>query len=135
MSDVVLSHRDPVLAAGARDALGRLGDLAVSLVRAAIVTDDGFEVAAHPERAPDGGRLASMSSAIQALGDAVTRELLGSGSQHLIIDSDQGRVVQRRVPGHPLVLVAVFTGTETTGSALAHVRVAAEAFARRLDAD
>lgn len=133
MSDVLAPHRDPRVMAEARDALRQLDDLALTLKRAAIVTDDGFEVARHPDAAADGERLASMASAIQALADAVTRELVAGASQHIIIDADEGRVVQRRVPGHDLVLVAVFRGDETTGSALANVRVTAEAFARRLD--
>jgi len=80
------------------------------------------------DTAPD-GRLASMASSIQALSEAVTRELGIGDSRSVTIASDHGHVVQLRVPGHPLVLAALFDDDETLGKALALTRRSAEKIA------
>ena len=53
------------------EALLQLGKTCSSLKFAVMVSDDGFEVASAGTHAQQGGRLASMTSSMQALGDAV----------------------------------------------------------------
>jgi predicted regulator of Ras-like GTPase activity (Roadblock/LC7/MglB family) len=96
-------------------------DVASSLVYAALLTDDGFDVARLPSPT-DGARFASMASSMQALGDAVTHELKIGSSEYIIIASPKGYVVQLRVPGHELVLSALFDNDATVGNALAITR-------------
>jgi predicted regulator of Ras-like GTPase activity (Roadblock/LC7/MglB family) len=89
-----------------------------SLIYAALLTDDGFDVARLPGKT-DGPRFAGMASSMQALGDAVTHELSIGDSEYLIIASGKGHVVQLRVPGQELVLSALFDNDATVGHALA----------------
>jgi predicted regulator of Ras-like GTPase activity (Roadblock/LC7/MglB family) len=119
------AHRNPAVQAAGHEALAEMRDLCTSLVYAAIVTDDGFDVVRLPGARMDSGRFASMSSSMQALGDAVARELRMGPSQYLIIGSENAHVVQLRVPDHPLVLSALFDDEETVGKALAISRTAA----------
>lgn len=126
-------HRDPAVIAHGDAVLREMRELATSLVYAVILTDDGFEVvhvpAARAGDASSDGRLASMASSIQALSEAVARELGIGESRSVIIDSDNGHVVQLRVPGQPLVLAALFDDDETLGKALSLSRRSAEKFA------
>src|SRR5664279_6336073 len=92
-----------------------------SLTYAALLTDDGFDVARLPGET-DGARFAGMASSMQALGDAVTHELKIGNSEYIIIASGKGYVVQLRVPGQLLVLSALFDNYATVGSALAIAR-------------
>ena len=121
----VPAHRDEALIEHGRAVLAGMKDLAASLKVAMLLTDDGFEVARYPEVETD-GRFASISSAIQALSDAVTRELAMGSTDSVIIASATGHVVQRRIPGRPLVLAAVFDSEETLGKALSVSRLSAE---------
>ena len=73
-----------------------------------------------------------MASSIQALTDAVAYELRIGAAKSVIIASDSGHVIQLRVPGHDLVLVALFDENETVRMALSKLRVAAERLAERL---
>lgn len=124
-------HKDPVVLELATVALHDLTDLAKSVRYATVLTDDGFEVDGVPAYEDD--RLSSMASSIQALSEAVVRELAIGGEQYVIIAADAGHVIQLRVPGHQLVLAAVFDLDETLGKALATCRIAAERFATALD--
>jgi predicted regulator of Ras-like GTPase activity (Roadblock/LC7/MglB family) len=121
----VALHKDPGLIAHGTAVLAGMRELCSSLVYAALVTDDGFEVIRLPEAA-DGGRFASMASSMQALGDAVARELQIGAGEFIIIASEHGHVVQLRVPGEPLVLSALFDNDETLGMALSISRQSAE---------
>ena len=116
--------------------LSDMKDVCSSLVYAALLTDDGFEVVrlATLAATSDGGRFASMASSMQALSEAVARELHIGPSQYTIIASAHGHVVQLRVPGQPLVLSALFDDDETLGKALAVSRVTAEKVAAMLAA-
>lgn len=130
-------HKDADVVALAADALAGLRELCRSLVYATVLTDDGFEVAhaaAGAGGAVDDGRMASMASSIQALGDAVARELGIGESDYVVLASERGHVIQRRVAGRPLVLAALFDDDETLGKALSISRVATERLARALEA-
>jgi predicted regulator of Ras-like GTPase activity (Roadblock/LC7/MglB family) len=70
-----------------------------------------------------------MASSMQALGDAVTNELSIGDSEYIIIASGKGHVVQLRVPGHELVLSALFDNDATVGHALAVTRSFAQKMA------
>ena len=124
-------HKDPVVQDLATVALHDLTDLAKAVRYATVLTDDGFEVDGVPAYEDD--RLSSMASSMQALSEAVVRELAIGGAQYVIIAADDGHVIQLRVPGHHLVLAAVFDLDETLGTALATCRFAAERFASSLD--
>lgn len=116
-------HRDPVTIEQGRAALSQMRFEARSLVNATLLTDDGFEIVSYPESDRDDGRLASMSSSIQALADAVARELQRGESEFVIISADRSHVIQRRVPGRPIVLAAVFAKEETLGQALSLTKI------------
>lgn len=123
-------HRDPLVIDLATAALHELTDLAHSVRYATVLTEDGFEVDGLPAHEDD--RLSSLASSVQALSEAVARELRIGDAQYVIIAAEGGHVIQLRVPGHPLVLAAVFHLDETLGKALATTRVVAEHLAANL---
>jgi predicted regulator of Ras-like GTPase activity (Roadblock/LC7/MglB family) len=130
-------HHDPGAIEFGTSVLAEMKELCHSLVYAALLTDDGFEVVRLSSTSTDGGRFASMASSMQALGDAVARELSLGTSQYIIIASPTGYVVQLRVPDHPVVLSALFDDDETVGKALAITRSSAakmSAFLARVSA-
>lgn len=102
------AHKDPQITAVGEAALTDLQKLSAALVHAAIVTEDGFEVCRRPRAIGAGDRLASMASSIQALSDAVALDLTIGAAQSVIIQADTGHVIQLRIPGNDLVLVALF---------------------------
>jgi uncharacterized protein len=114
-------HTKPAVVTAASALLADMKDAASSLTYAALLTDDGFDVARLPGQT-DGARFAGMASSMQALGDAVTHELKIGSSEYIIIASGKGYVVQLRVPGHELVLSALWDNDATIGNALAITR-------------
>jgi predicted regulator of Ras-like GTPase activity (Roadblock/LC7/MglB family) len=117
----------PKVVEAASTLLNEMKGAASSLTYAALLTDDGFDVARFPAQ-KDGARFAGMASSMQALGDAVTHELKIGDSEYIIIASAKGHVVQLRVPGKELVLSALFDNDATVGHALAIAR----SFAQRM---
>jgi predicted regulator of Ras-like GTPase activity (Roadblock/LC7/MglB family) len=122
-------HKDPAVIEHGAALLAGMKDVCPSLLYAALLTDDGFEVVRLARTDRDGGRFASMASSMQALSDAVARELSIGMSEYTIIASASGHVVQLRVPGHALVLSSLFDDDETLGKALAISRQTAERMA------
>lgn len=120
-------HLKPDVVEAATTLLGDMKIAASSLMYAALLTDDGFDVARFPVKT-DGERFAGMASSMQALGDAVTHELNIGDSEYIIIASGTGHVVQLRVPAQELVLSALFDNDATVGHALAITR----SFAQRM---
>lgn len=118
----VAVQNDPVVTTAASALLAEMKSVSVSLVYAAFLTDDGFDVARLPSRTADGPRFASMASSMQALGDAVSHELRMGTTEYLIISGADGYVVQLRVPGSLMVLSAHFDNDATIGNALAIAR-------------
>lgn len=106
MNDVP-PHRDPVVVGAVEDALARLQRRCPAVAIAVVLTDDGFEIARTAQSSEGAGRLASMASSLQALGEAIARELTLGAPRHLLIDAAEGAVLLRRVEGHPFALVAV----------------------------
>ncbi|MBI5160846.1 MAG: roadblock/LC7 domain-containing protein [Micrococcales bacterium] len=123
------AHLDPQVKEHAARVLAGMREFAASMIYAAVLTDDGFEVADYSDGRTDASRMASMSSSVQALSDAVARELRIGTAEYVIIASDQGHVLQRRVPGQPLVLAALFDTYETLGKAIAVSKMGAQRMA------
>jgi predicted regulator of Ras-like GTPase activity (Roadblock/LC7/MglB family) len=121
-------HTKPAVVKAASTLLAEMKDVASSLTYAALLTDDGFDVARLPGET-DGARFAGMASSMQALGDAVAHELKIGTGEYIIIASGKGYVVQLRVPGQELVLSALFDNDATIGSALAITRTYAQKMA------
>lgn len=115
-------QNDPIITEAASEILKEMKSVSVSLVYAAFLTDDGFDVARLPSRTTDGPRFASMASSMQALGEAVAHELHIGDSEYLIISAAKGYVVQLRVIGQPIVLSALFDNDATVGAALGLAR-------------
>ena len=127
------AHQDPRIIDRATQTLAWMKDVCPSLRYAALLTDDGFEVASLSGGVSDGSRMASMSSSVQALSDAVARELRIGLADYVVIASSQGHVIQRRVPDHPIVIAALFDTYETLGKALSIARSGAERMAAPLE--
>jgi len=123
--DSEISHLDPTTIGAATQTLNAMKEMAVSIVYAALLTDDGFEIVHLQGSTTNGDRFASISSSIQALGDAVARELRIGSSEYIIIASDLGHVIQLRVDSSDIVLVALFDTGETLGKALSITRLSA----------
>ena len=131
-------HRDPAVITAAYDALAALRELLPSLVMGILVTDDGFEIArtdaSLAPATPSGDhRLASMASSMQALSEAVARELALGTTRLSLIDANEGRAVFRRVDGHPIVLAAVVGDDESLGRATSITKRAVEILSIALD--
>jgi uncharacterized protein len=121
-------HTKPAVVKAASTLLAEMKDATSSLTYAALLTDDGFDVARLPGQT-DGARFAGMASSMQALGDAVAHELRIGTSEYIIIASGKGYVVQLRVPGQELVLSGLFDSDATIGTALAVARTFAQKMA------
>lgn len=126
------AHRDPDVVNAAIAALAGLR-AQTALTVALMLTDDGFEIARHPRAEAQDQRLASMASSLQALGEAIIRELHLGDSRSMLLAADDGHTLLLRVPGQAIVLAAVFKAEETVGAALAATRAAANAFAKQLE--
>ena len=114
-------HTKPAVVKAASSLLADMQEASSSLTYAALLTDDGFDVARLPGPT-DGTRFAGMASSMQALGDAVAHELKIGTSEYIIIASGKGYVVQLRVPGQELVISALWDNDATIGNALAITR-------------
>jgi predicted regulator of Ras-like GTPase activity (Roadblock/LC7/MglB family) len=127
------AHKDPRLIALGADVLDEMNDICKSLVYGAFLTDDGFEVVGFPAARGDGSRMASMASSMQALGDAVAREMHLGTSEYIIVAAPKGYVIQLRVPGGDLVLSTMFGDSETLGKALSISRMSARKMSALMD--
>lgn len=99
--------------------LQELGASLPAITTAVLTSDDGFEIATYRAGAGS-GRIAAMSSSLQALSEALVREAgVGSGCT-AILEAQQGAVVVIRLgcaePRASLSVVA--TGEETLGRLL-----------------
>ena len=120
------AHKDETVIAHGAEVLASMKDLSRALVYASILTDDGFEVVSVPSAGERRiGRMASMASSMQALSDAVARELQMGLSEYIIIATESGYVIQLRIPGQTLVMSTKFDDSETLGKALSISRLSA----------
>lgn len=87
---------------------------------AVLTSSDGFEVASYPSERAMTPRIAAMSSSMQALSEALTREAGLDKSRSLIIETDTGTVIvlglQGTTPNVSLAVVA--SGSELLGKLL-----------------
>ena len=127
------AHRDPHIVAEAQRALVTLNELTPALKVAVLLTDDGFEIARYPELAGGDQRLPSMASSLQALSDAVTRELVLGTTRFALIEAAEGRVLLRRIPGHAIGFAAVFGEDEAVGQAISLSRRVVDDLVAALD--
>lgn len=121
-------HRDPVVIDAAQECLEQMRASMPSLIGAMLLTDDGFEIArtpAKPRTAVDvpetettSRRLASLASSMQALSDAIVRELRIGDQRLSLIETERGRIVFRRIPEHPIVLAAMMHDDTTLGQGM-----------------
>lgn len=130
-------HLDPVVVGLGSAELAALRSSSRSMLTASLLTDDGFEVVRVAEGAAgttDGARFASMASSIQALSEAVARELPMGTGEYVIIAADRGHLVQMRIPGSTIVLAALFDTDEMLGKALTVSRRSAARLGEQLAA-
>ena len=120
--DVLAAAKNPVLVSACDGALRTLADLCRSLKVGVFATDDGFEVTRFPASTDEDQRLTSMASSLQALTEAVAHDRLIGQTEYTLIEAGGGRVLLRRVPGHPLVLLAVYGSEELPGQAISNSR-------------
>lgn len=125
-------HRSQTIRDLCAEALAALADTSKAVKIAVVLSDDGFEVASLNVDEKNGSRLASMTSSMQALGDAVAREMKMRNSKYLLIESANGHVLQQRVADHPLVVCAVFDERETVGHSVFAVGACSSAIAARM---
>lgn len=104
-------HRDPRVVDAAATALDVFTADRPGVVTAAVLTDDGFEVARAPRPVDADGRLASMASSLQALGEAIARALALGATAQLALIGDEGSFIVRRIAELPLALVVVLRDT------------------------
>jgi len=109
VTEAIPAHRDPSVVAATERALDELSARCPTLVVAVLLTDDGFEVSRTAgERENDDHRLASMGSTLQALGEAVARELRLGEASHVVVSGARGSMLVRRVGALPFALIGVF---------------------------
>ena len=119
MSSTNVAFRPAEFAQAARHHLEAFVASNPDVAYAVLTTSDGFEVAAHPIK-PLTQKLAAMSSSLQALSEAITREAGLSNSRNLVIEAETGTIVVLGLPGStPRMSLAVVSGnSETLGRLL-----------------
>jgi predicted regulator of Ras-like GTPase activity (Roadblock/LC7/MglB family) len=109
VTEAIPAHRDPAVVAATERSLDELSARCPTLIAAVLLTDDGFEVSRTAgERDGDDHRLASMGSTLQALGEAVARELRLGEASHVVVAGARGSMLVRRVGALPFALIGVF---------------------------
>lgn len=101
---------------------------------AAVVTGDGFELAAVLRDGLAGNKLAAMTSSLLALSEAVVEELKMRGCRNVIIEGEAGIVVMMRVPadGLDLLMSVLCRADAVLGSVLYATRICATRLATQL---
>jgi len=74
---------------------------------AVLTSGDGFEVASHPPNQPMTARIAAMSSSMQALSEALTREAGLVDNRNLIIETGSGTVMILGLTSTPRLSLAI----------------------------
>lgn len=101
---------------------------------AAVVSGDGFEIAARLRGEVSGEKFAAMASSLLSLSEAVTQELRMRQCRNVIIQTDLGAVVTMRVPvGYrELLISALCNDASTLGAVLFATRECAQRLGQRL---
>jgi predicted regulator of Ras-like GTPase activity (Roadblock/LC7/MglB family) len=74
---------------------------------AVLTSGDGFEVASYPPGQPARAKIAAMSSSMQALSEALTREAGLTDNRNLIIETGSGTVMILGLASTPLLSLAI----------------------------
>ena len=74
---------------------------------AVLTSGDGFEVASYPANLAMTVKVAAMSSSMQALSEALTREAGLANNRSLIIETDSGTVLILGLAGTPRLSLAI----------------------------
>jgi predicted regulator of Ras-like GTPase activity (Roadblock/LC7/MglB family) len=74
---------------------------------AVLTSGDGFEVAAYPPGQQTSARIAAMSSSMQALSEALTREAGLTDNRNLIIETGSGTVMILGLASTPPLSLAI----------------------------
>lgn len=74
---------------------------------AVLTSGDGFEVASYPPDQPMTARIAAMSSSMQALSEALTREAGLTDNRNLIIETSGGTVMILGLASAPRLSLAI----------------------------
>lgn len=124
------------LHADCRDALEGLVSQTAGIDSAAVVTGDGFEVAAVLRAGVSADKLAAMVSSLLALSEAVAGELAMGRCRYVIVETESGSVVTLRipVPERELLMSVLCGNAATLGGVLFAARDCAHALAARLQA-
>lgn len=111
---------DPAIVQAASVHLESFANANTGVLLSVLTTSDGFEVAAHPADSATAARIAAMSSSIQALSEALTREAGLSANRSLILETDTGTVlvVGLAETSPKMSLAVVATGGELLGKLL-----------------
>ena len=117
-----------------RDVLEALVTRTLGVDSAAVVTGDGFEVAAVLREGVAGERLAAMVSSLLALSEAVALELGMNGCRNVIVETEAGAVVTLRIPasGRELLMSVLCSDAASLGSVLYAARDTARTLGQRL---
>lgn len=94
--------------------LEALGQANTGISLAVLTSEDGFEIAAYRAAALS-GRIAAMSSSLQALSEAITREAGLAGTRGLVIEAENGTVIVLGIASSsPRVSLAVVASSDET---------------------
>ena len=101
---------------------------------AAVVSGDGFEIAARLNGDVSGEKFAAMASSLLSLSEAVTQELRMRQCRNVIIQTDIGAVITMRVPvGYrELLISALCNDASSLGTVLLATRECARKLGQRL---
>ena len=107
------------ITAFAVEQLEALGQSSVAIELAVLTSEDGFEIAAYRGQAIS-GRIAAMSSSLQALAEAITREAGLNNTRNLIIEAENGVILILGVQSNAarVSLSVVASNRETLGQVL-----------------
>lgn len=98
---------DPELIRAGAQHLEAFATANADVTLAVLTSGDGFEVASYPPGQPMTARIAAMSSSMQALSEALTREAGLANNRNLIIETDDGTVMIVGVAGTPRLSLAI----------------------------
>jgi predicted regulator of Ras-like GTPase activity (Roadblock/LC7/MglB family) len=123
------------MAAAALRHLEALGASTKGVKLAVLTTEDGFEIAAW-RGSKIAGRIAAMSSSLQALSEAITREAGLAGSRGLIIEAETGTILVLGIASTSprISLAVVATEGETLGQLLWAARHCCKSLEQALEA-
>lgn len=125
-SGLLTDNQNPIVVSECVRALESLRSQCRSFRSAAFATGDGFEITRLPASKEQDQRLASMASSLQALTEAVANDRGLGETRYSLVEAEFGRVLMRRVPGHDIMLLAIFGDEELAGQAVSISRTVLE---------